>query len=116
MMDSKEPTREVSELEHSELRSQWEEIVEKIHGTVPSDEHPDDLWDRRLELWEEMVSRVDSEPPACPDCGVQSWTQPIGDAKACNGCGNALSEEDIALVREIDDYWEMVMSGVTDDG
>ena len=102
---------EVSELSHAELREEYEDLSERLfRGAQPADRR-DELHNRKDECWREMKSRVDSEPPECPDCGEQNWAQNRGDAKRCCNCGKHLSIEDIELVEEIDDCWETVLAG-----
>ena len=111
MTNSEVPKQELEEMTHKELREEWEEIVEQIRGNIPSDTHPDKLSERRRKLWSKMDSRVDIEPPACHECGHKSWSQQMGDAKICSGCGTSLGSEDIDLIKDIDNYWETVLAG-----
>jgi len=87
------------------------------------DELLDATLDRREAIWDEMASRVDAEPPACPECGAQSWTQTFGKPKECVACGLMLESDHEELIEEITEYWSTVelldgnlyLGGATDD-
>lgn len=111
MADDAASTGEVEELSHEELRAEYQELLEKIRGEVPHDCRPVDLHDRRDEVWKEMKSRTDAEPPECPDCDGKSWAQTMGGPKRCTGCDKVLHEGDMELIEAIDNYWETVLSG-----
>lgn len=99
------------EMDHSELRSEWENIVEQLRHGVPSEEDHARLADRRRALWDEMVDRSDADAPECPECGGTRWTQTIGDPKYCTGCDLGLGMQHEDLIAEVDAYWEAVLAG-----
>ena len=101
--------RDPDEMEHHELYYEWHEAGEAIRHVTDS-EVQDKLHDRRIDLWNEMKSRVDAEPPECPECGTQSWSQTLGQPKICNGCDLHLGFDHEDLAERIDDYWTKVRS------
>jgi len=104
---------DVSELSHSELRSEHQELSEQLLESSPAAHRREKLHDRVTVIWRELKSRVDETPPECPDCDAQHWTQNPGDAKRCSECGKHLSMDEIELVETIENYWETVLSGGT---
>lgn len=107
--------RNVSEMSHRELTREWDDVVEAQRLTADADAEQE-LYDRRQELWNEMQSRVDAEPPTCPECGAQSWSQAMGEPKVCTECDLHLGFDHEDLAEQINDYWNTVQSpGVASD-
>jgi len=104
-------TQDPEEMGHGELRSEWQDVAERLHNPPASHDLENALWDRRRELWNEMKSRVDVEPPECPECDGRQWSQEMGGPKVCRGCDLHLGMENEDLIAEIDDYWRRVKSG-----
>lgn len=104
----------VDDMGHEELRAEWQDVVEQLRGPIVDEEEDEQLWNRRRELWSEMQSRVDSEPPECPECGEASWSQTMGGPKHCDGCDLHLGEQHTDLIQAVDGYWDTVLSGGKD--
>lgn len=99
------------DLDHSELREIWQNVYDLLIDGPPVDYDVESrLWDRRREIWDEMESRTDAEPPECPSCGAQSWSQEFGGPKSCQ-CGYHPEAYEHDLVNGIDEYWSLVKSG-----
>jgi len=101
--------RDVEQLSKAALKAEWSETFEQIAAGVA--ENIDKAWDRRHELWQEMRARTDADPPKCPECAeTAGWSQELGGPKECNACGWMPSDENLALVEEIDSYWQSVQA------
>jgi len=98
----------VENMTHNELYEEYDSIGNEIFfGTLPEDEKRDALYERRLELWNEMKSRVSVSIPDCPKCNHNSWSQVPGDPKICTHCGfEAIRNE---LIGKIDRAWENIL-------
>ena len=113
--------RPVADLSTAALKAEWSEASEQLRGPM-SDERQETVHDRRIVLWTEMRDRTDAEPPECPECGGQGWSQTMGDPKHCTSCGLELGPRRQDLVEEIDAYWRSVLAvdiggpGGDDDG
>lgn len=103
-----------SEMSHDELRNEYGDISERLRQCVADPEENARLGDRRSDLWNEMVERVDAEPPECPECGGTGWTQSIGDPKYCTSCGLGLGFDHEDVIAEVDAYWEAIFAGPQD--
>lgn len=99
--------RSVEDLSKTALKREWSEACEQLRGPLP-DERRETVLDRRTGLWNEMRDRTDAEPPACPECGGQRWSQAMGDPKECVSCGLMLGARHEDLIQEIDSYWRKV--------
>lgn len=100
--------RDPSELSDVDLVAEWRETAERLHAAADRD--VDGLWDRRVDLWAEMESRTAVEPPECPECDAQSWTQEFGGPKICTECDLHLRMEHADLIAQIDEYHEHVQA------
>jgi len=107
--------RSAEQMDHRELRNEWSDVVDQLYRGPTPTEH-ERLYERRHELWNEMKSRVDAEPPECPECGGQSWSQTRGEPKVCTDCDLHLAEDHVDLIQEIDAYWRTVKAGGSNDG
>ena len=101
-----------AEMSDSDLRSEWDEIAGLLDygGVTNVAEDKDTLYERRRTLWKEMESRADAEPPECPRCGAQDWSQSLGEPKVCGECDLHLGFDQEDLTDEIDAYWNTVRS------
>lgn len=101
--------RGVEDLSKAALVAEWEQACEATRVFSSDDpEERDRLWDRRTELWFEMRSRVDEQPPACPECGGREWHQTMSDPKRCGDRGLELGALHEDLIEEIDAFWAKV--------
>lgn len=103
-----------SEMEHSDLYNEYGDISERPRQCVADPEEDARLGDRRSDLWDEMRSRVEAEPPECPECGATRWSQEVGEPKYCGGCDLALGFDHEDLIAEVDAYWQAVFAGPSD--
>lgn len=104
--------RDVTELEHSALRAEYEEAQERIWWHQPEDpEEVDRLHSRMSDLWDELESRADVEQPECPECGSRSWGQVPGGPTRCGGCDLHLGMEHEDLSTEVGKAWERILAG-----
>lgn len=99
------------EMSHDTLLSEWREIYETMITGTSDPEEDAKLLDRRTDLWNEMESRVDAEPPECPECSSQSWSQEFGQPKRCTNCDYHPGYNEDSLREAIDDYWRTVKHG-----
>lgn len=104
--------RKPSELSHEELREEWEYATARIYEeSLGADEH-DRLFQRHLDLWRELESRVDVEYPRCPECGFrEGWAQSPGEPKECTDCCYVLGDDDQDVIDAVDDAWRTVVNG-----
>jgi len=103
--------RPVEEMTTAALHAEWSEAAESlVSGAIQDVEVREQYWDRRVDLWQEMASRVDADAPACPECGAQRWGQTAGDPKRCLGCGLELGARHEDLIEEINQFWATVKS------
>lgn len=98
----------VSEMTRSELAAEYSEVGDELYFNTPTETEREALHDRRMELWNELKSRVDVDLPECPECGDNSWSQTPGDPKECTGCGYKPTDTD--LVAQIDDAWDTILT------
>ncbi|WP_311171775.1 ribbon-helix-helix protein, CopG family [Halobellus ordinarius] len=99
--------RDPSEMSHYELYYEWHEAAEAARKATDA-EVQQELHDRQRDLWSEMESRVDAEPPECPECGGASWSQTLGEPKTCDRCGLILGFGHEDLIDRVDAYWDAV--------
>lgn len=106
-----------SDMSHSALKNEWQEVAERLNTPTSDSEIHDRLWNRRTELWQEMKSRTDADPPECPGCGGSRWGQSPGEPKVCMECDLHLGSPRQDLIERIDEYWRAVKSpdGDTDE-
>jgi len=99
----------VDEITHEELSTQYSKIGDELFfGQLPADSRRDELYERRLELWKEMESRVSVSFPDCPNCGNNSWSQTPGDPKYCTACDYEPRRTE--LIERIDESWEEILN------
>lgn len=99
----------VDEMTHEALAEEYSEIGDELFfGGLPDDDERDDLYDRRMELWQEMKSRVEVTLPDCPECGDDRWSQTPGDPKQCSGCGFEPRRSD--LIEDINEAWRTILN------
>ena len=101
---------DVEEMTHAELRDAWKKLSEKLRTPVSDPDEDVRLNVLKMEIWNEMKSRTDAEPPECPECGSQRWSQSFDDPKECGGCGLHLTTRHDSLIEEVDTYWQEVTS------
>jgi transcription elongation factor Elf1 len=107
--------RDPEEMEHEELRSEWEDTVERLRNPPASHRQENYLWERRRALWNEIKSRCNDEPPECPECEHRGWAQEMGGPKYCKGCDFHPTLQERELIQAIDEYWETVLSGLQEE-
>jgi hypothetical protein len=111
------PTEDVREMDYAEIREQWEDIVDTLQTDPPAAHQVENqLWERRRDLFDEMKNRIDAEPPECPECSGQSWSQVMGGPKSCDQCDFHPAMEHEELIQEIDAFWNAVLSGGEAEG
>ncbi|AFH22005.1 hypothetical protein OSG_eHP14_00125 [environmental Halophage eHP-14] len=103
--------RNPKEMDHEGLRAEWDEAVERLQNPPASHEAENKLWNRRRELWNEMKSRCEEQPPECPECGNRGWAQEMGGPKYCKACDYHPTLEEEDLIQAIDECWQNVLSG-----
>lgn len=99
---------DVSEMNRSELVSEYAEVGDELYFNTPTETEHENLLNRRVELWNELKSRVDVNLPDCPECGNDSWMQTPGDPKECSNCQYKPTDTD--LVEQIDDAWNTILT------
>ncbi|WP_158855612.1 hypothetical protein [Halorhabdus sp. CUG00001] len=103
--------RDPAEMSNEELTAEWADVADATtRESLVGDEVHNTAHGRRKEIWDEMVSRVDAEPPECPRCRAQAWTQTPGEPKECTECWLTLGFEHEDLIEAIDEYWTTVQT------
>jgi hypothetical protein len=106
----------LDDMAHSELREEWENVVEQIRHGHAEDVEGVGLLERRYQLWQEMAHRTDAEPPKCPKCNERAgWSQTMGGPKYCNACDFAPGLDHEDLISAVDEYWNTVLSPTETD-
>lgn len=112
--DAERATTDVdpAEMDDADIHDEWDRVAGLLDygGVATVEESDDELWDRRVSLWNEMKSRADAEAPECPKCANQSWSQSVGGPKYCDQCDLHLGFSHQDLIDRIDDYWNTVRS------
>lgn len=98
--------RDVSEMSKAALVAEWRESCEQTR-LAGYDEY-DEIMDRRVRLWQEMILRTNAEPPECPNCGGQDWHQNEGNPKWCGTCDLHLDDRHMDTIEAVDAYWDKV--------
>ena len=101
------------DMTHEELRVAWKNITEKLETPVADPDLDMQLHVLKQEYWTEMKDRTDAEPPECPECEAQQWSQTPGEPKVCMRCNFELGPRHDDLVAEINQYWQKVKSPET---
>lgn len=97
--------RDPEKMDQDELTQEWHNAYERTEFGPLDDSERDEVWDRRRDLWQEMKSRSDVEPPECPECGGQRWVQAVGDPKHCGNCDLVLGPDHEDLIDQINSAW-----------
>lgn len=106
--ETKLTNTELEELPLQELREEYGKAIEEVDPLAPY-EGQEEVWDRSMELWTALESRVDVEQPPCPNCGHRQWAGVPDNPPHCRECGKEVADDELG--RAIQDAWSEIIRG-----